>query len=197
MANGGKGFAVNCPNSSSQVRPCPIEKMLDGLAQDDPKRRELGARRRFVVNVLDRTPHTVCEACNNTTPGKKCQFCKADVSKNEFVPLNKVKILQGGPELFIKTLNPIEKMYSEDYGVSIDAYDLVFMTQGTGRERQIAANPLKIEELPEEVFADPETGEKQKLFDRDMLAEPTTVEEIEMYLAGATIKEVNEMRGVK
>lgn len=196
MANGGKGFAVNCPNTSSQVRPCPIEPLLEALAQDDPKRREMGVRRRFVVNVLDRTPHTVCEACGNQTPGKKCIYCQADISKNEFVPLNKVKILEGGPELFNKTLNPIEKMYVEDHGVDISAYDLVFMTQGVGRERQIAANPLKIEDLPDEAFLD-ENGERQKLFDLDLLAEPTSVEEIEMYLAGATIKEVNEARGVK
>lgn len=196
MANGGKGFAVNCPNTSSQVRPCPIEKMIEQMSDDDPKRKDLAARRRFVVNVLDRTPHAVCDACGNTTPGKKCIFCKADVSKGDFQPLNQVKILEGGPELFNKTLNPIEKMYSEDYGVSIDAYDLVFMTQGTGRERQVAANPLKVEELSEDAFLD-ENGERQKLFDLDLLAEPTSVEEIEMYLAGATIKEVNEARGVK
>lgn len=196
MANGGKGFAVNCPNTSSQVRPCPIEKMVAQMSDDDPKRRELSARRRFVVNVLDRTPHTVCDACGNTTPGKKCQFCKADVSKGEFQPLNQVKILEGGPELFNKGLNPIEKMYSEDHGVAIDAYDLVFMTQGVGRDRQIAVNPLKIEDLPDEAFLD-ENGERQKLFDLDLLAEPTSIEEIEMYLAGATIKEVNEARGVK
>jgi hypothetical protein len=196
MANGGKGFAVNCPNTSSQVRPCPIEKMIEKMSDDDPKKKELGARRRFVVNVLDRTPHAVCDACGNTTPGKKCQFCKADLAKAEFQPLNKVKILEGGPELFNKTLNPIEKMYSEDYNATIDQYDIVFMAQGTGRDRQIAANPLKVEDLTEDAFLD-ENGEKQKLFDLDLLSEPTSVEEIEMYLAGATIKEVNEARGVK
>lgn len=196
MANGGKGFAVNCPNTSSQVRPCPVDKLIETMAEDDPKRKEFSARRRFVVNVLDRTPYTVCESCANPTPGKKCQFCKADISKNEFEPLNKVKILEGGPELFNKTLNPIEKMYAEDYGVGIDDYDLVFMTQGVGRDRKIAANPLKVEALPEDVFLDAE-GERQKLFDLELLSEPTTVEEIEAYLRGATIKEVNELKGVK
>jgi hypothetical protein len=195
MANGGKGFAVNCPNVSSQVRPCPVDKLIDTLTDEDQKK-QLSARRRFVVNVLDRTPHTVCDACGNTTPGKKCQFCKADVSKNTFEPLNEIKILEGGPELFNKTLNPIEKMHAEDYGVGIDAYDIVFMTQGVGRDRQIAATPLKIEELPESAFLDAE-GNNQKKFDLDLLAEPTSIEAIEMYLQGATVKEVNEAEGVK
>ena len=157
---------------------------------------QMKARRRFVVNVLDRTPHTVCDACGNTSAGKKCQSCKADISKNEFTPLNQIKILEGGPELFNKSLNPIEKMYSEDYGVGIDGYDIVFMTQGVGRDRQVAPTPLQPEALPEEAFLD-EEGNPQQKFDLELLAEPTSVEEIEAYLEGATIAEVNEMKGVK
>jgi hypothetical protein len=195
QANGGKGFGVNCPNTSSQVRPCPIDKMMEGLSDDDPKRGEYRARRRFVVNVLDRTPHATCDSCGNLTPGKKCQFCGANLSKAEFQPLNQVKILEGGPELFNKTLNPIEKMYKEDHDVDISGYDITFMTQGVGRERQIAATPMTPAELSADAFIDAE-GKEQKLFDLDLLAEPTTVEEIEAFLRGATIKEVNELRGV-
>lgn len=196
MANGGKGFGVTCANISSQVRPCPVEKLIETLSDDDPLLSQIRARRRFIVNILDRTPHTLCGSCGNLTPGKNCQTCNNDVSKNVFEPLNQVKILEQGPELFNKNLNPIEKMYKEDHGVDIDGYDLVFMTQGVGRDRKIAVTPLKVEELPEEAFLD-ENGERQKLFDLDLLAEPTSVEEIEAYLAGATIAEVNELKGVK
>lgn len=196
MANGGKGFGVTCANISSQVRPCPVEKLIVTLNEDDPLISQIKARRRFVVNVLDRTPHTVCDACGNTTPGKKCQFCKADVSKNEFHPLNQVKILEQGPELFNKGLNPIEKMYQEDFAVDITAYDITFMTQGVGRDRKIAATPMKVEALSEADFLD-EEGNAQKLFDLSLLSEATSVDEIEAYLAGATISEVNEMKGVK
>ena len=194
MANGGKGYGVICANVSSQVRPCPVEKLMETLAEDDTTRTTVKARRRFVVNILDRTPHTVCE-CGATTPGKKCQVCGANVSKNEFQPLNQIKILEQGPNLFNKGLNPIEKMYKEDFDADITQYDIVFMTQGVGRERQIAPTPLKVEELPEEAFLDAE-GEPQKKFDLALLAEPTSVDEINMYLAGATISEVNEAKGV-
>lgn len=195
QANGGKGFGVNCPNTSSQVRPCPIEKLVEKLPEDDPKRNEMRARRRFVVNVLDRTPHATCESCGNLTPGKKCQFCGASLAKAEFQPLNRVKILEGGPELFNKTLNPIDKMYKEDHNVDITGYDISFMTQGVGRDRQIAATPMTPADLASDAFLD-ENGEEQKLFDLDLLSEPTSVEEIEAFLRGATIKEVNELRGV-
>ena len=196
MANGGRGFAVNCPNTSSDVRPCPVDILIDQMSEEERKETQMRARRRFVVNVLDRTPHTVCDACGNTSAGKKCQSCKADISKNEFTPLNQIKILEGGPELFNKSLNPIEKMYSEDYGVGIDGYDIVFMTQGVGRDRQVAPTPLQPEALPEDAFLD-EEGNPQQKFDLELLAEPTSVEEIEAYLEGATIAEVNEMKGVK
>jgi len=195
MANGGKGFGVVCANTSSQVRPCPVEHLIATLNDDDPLLSQIKARRRFIVNVLDRTPHTVCEACESTTPGKKCINCGADVSKNEFHPLNVVKIMEQGPNLFNKGLNPIEKMYQEDHGVGIDGYDLVFMTQGNGRDRQIVANPLKVEPLPEDAFLDAE-GNQQKLYDLSLLAEATSVDEINMYLEGATISEVNEAKGV-
>lgn len=196
MANGGKGYGVVCANVSSQVRPCPVDKLLESLPEDDAQRMQMKARRRFVVNVLDRTPHTVCDSCGNTTPGKKCVSCKADVSKNSFEPLNVVKILEQGPELFNKGLNPIETMYREDHAVGIDAYDIVFMTQGEGRDRRIAPTPLKVEPLPDDAFLDAE-GNEQKLFDLHLLTEATSVEEIEAYLRGATISEVNEMKGVK
>ena len=196
MANGGKGFGVNCANVSSQVRPCPVDKMVEGLSDDDSLKGQIKARRRFVVNVLDRTPHTVCNSCQTLSPGKTCSSCGTNISKQKFEPLNQIKILEGGPELFNKSLNPIATMYEEDHGVGIDAYDLVFMTQGIGRERKIAVTPLEVKELTEEDFLD-EEGNPQKRFDLELLAEPTTVEEIEAYLGGATIAEVNELKGVK
>lgn len=197
MANGGKGYGVTCANVSKTVRPCPVDILMETLDDDDALLQQLRVRRRFIVNVLDRTPHTVCESCGNQTPGKnKCTSCGANVSKQEFTPLNLIKILEHGPNLFNKGLNPIEKMYQEDYGVDITHYDIVFMTQGAGRDKQIAPTPLKVEELPESAFLDAE-GNPQQKFDLQLLAEPTSVEEIEMYLQGATIAEVNEARGVK
>jgi hypothetical protein len=193
-ANGGRGMMANCPNTATN-RICPIDKQLDQLANDDPRKIERKAKRRFTVNVLDRTPVTVCPACNAVTPGKTCQSCHTDLKKAEFVPLNKVKILEGGPELFNKTLNTVEKIQFEDFGVDITGYDINFTTTGKLRDRKIAALPKEPEELPEGALDDPETGEQQSVYDLDLLSEPTSVEEIELMMNGATLEEILAVRG--
>lgn len=195
-ANGGRGLMATCPNVGSQVRPCPIEKMSAGKAKDDAEYTERRARPRYIVNVLDRTPHVVCPNCNTTTPGKVCQSCKADVSKEKSFPLNKVKILEQGPRLFNEQLNAVEKLQQEELNAEITDYDIVFQTNGSGRDRKITAIPQQPKELDASVLVDPETGEEQKLFDLDALCEPNTVEEIEAMLRGATIEELNALRGI-
>ncbi len=195
QANKGKGLAAVCPNISSQVRPCPIDGSDSQFSQED--RDTMKARRRFVVNVLDRTPVTLCDSCGNTTPGKKCQFCNAKLDKNTFVPLNQIKILEQGPNLFNKVLNPIEKMQKEDLDKDITDYDIVFMTQGVGRDRVITANPAVPSEISDDELLDPETGEPQKKWSLDLLSEPSTIEEIEAMLRGADMEELNAIRGVK
>lgn len=195
-ANGGRGMMATCPNVGSQVRPCPIEKMSAGKAKDDPEYTERKARPRYMVNVLDRTPHVVCPSCNATTPSKVCQSCGADVSKEKSFPLNRVKILEQGPRLFNEQLNAVEKLQKEELGAEITDYDIVFQTTGSGRDRKITAIPQPPKELSPKDFLDPETGEEQRLFDLDALSEPNTVEEVEAMLRGATIEELNALRGV-
>lgn len=196
QANGGRGMGAVCPNTAANMNICPIEKSLSGLAKDDPKVLENRARRRFVVNVLDRTPVTVCNACDSQTHGKKCQNCGADLKNHDFVPLNKMKILEGGPQLFNTTLNGIDKMQREDFDVEITEYDITFLTQGEGRDRKISATPQKPEPLDDNDLIDITTGNKQQMYDLDLLAEPASVEEVEAMLKGATIDDLNAMRGL-
>lgn len=198
-ANSGKGMAANCPNTAS-TRECPIEKQLVGLAKDDPKVLERRARKRYIVNVLDRTPHTVCPSCNESTPkGKTCSNCRADLKASlDYSPLNRVKILEGGPRLFGETLLAIEKMQKEDYPENeITDYDIVFTTSGTGRDRKIAGMPQKPTDLEDGALNDPESGDAQKLWDLPLLAEPSQIEEIEVMLAGGGVEEINAVRGIK
>lgn len=191
-----RGMFATCPNITAQTKVCPIEDMLKGLEKDDPTYLDKRAKKRFLVNVLDRTPYTVCSSCNEQTPGKKCQNCAAPLTKHDFVPLNKVKILEGGPQLFATTLNAVETMGNEDWGVDITAYDITFQTQGQGRDRKIAAIPQQPSELSETDFIDPETQEPQKRFDLELLSEPNTVEEIHLLLQGAGIAQLNELKGI-
>jgi hypothetical protein len=198
-ANAGRGMMAACPNTSAQDKVCPIEKSVAHLPKDSDERRAANARKRYMVNVLDRTPVTVCDSCNNQTPGKTCQHCSADLKKKkDFVPLNKVKILEGGPQLFTQTLNAVEKMQSEEFdGAEITDYDIVFQSIGVGRDKKTSAIPQPLSEISEADLEDPETGEPQKLFDLDLLAEPNTVEEIELMLKGATIADLNALRGIE
>lgn len=196
-ANGGKGMMTNCPNVTAQTKVCPICAIGFKLPKTDDTRSQYMAKKRFIVNVLDRTPYTICTSCNEETVGKKCTNCGADLKKADFAPLNKVKLLESGPQLFVQGLNAVAKLQAEDYdGAEITDYDINFITQGTGRDRKINPTPTAPSPLPESALIDPETGEKQQLFDLDLLAEPTPIEEIELMLQGATMEELNAVRGI-
>lgn len=199
QANKGRGMSANCPNVRADMSVCPLEASVKGLPKDSPERRDKVARRRFVVNVLDRTNYTTCTSCNEQSPQtrtKECLNCGADLSKATFAPLNKVKIMEGGVKLFNQTLNPIRDMQFEDYnGAEITDYDIVFTTTGEGRDKQISAIPQAPKPLDEEVFLDPTTGEKQSIFNLDDLSEPSTIEEINLMLQGASIQEILAVKG--
>lgn len=194
-ANGGKGMMAVCPNTQT-LKVCPVDNALQGLAKDDPKFMERKAKGRWIINVLDRTPVTVCSNCSTISAGKVCKNCGEDIKKNEFVPLNKVKILEGGPRLFRETLKGIESLQMEEFEKEITEYDITFTTMGSGRDRKISAIPQTPEPLDEAWLIDPATSEKQTVFDLELLAEPTAIEEIEAMMRGATLEELNALRGI-
>lgn len=204
QANGGKGMGAVCPNVTAGLNVCPIEASVAHLPKDNDERRNSNARRRFVVNVLDRTPYTTCNTCNSPTPGKvvppsrtrQCINCGADLKGHDFAPLNKVKILEAGPQLFNNQLNVIADMQEQELGKNITEYDITFTTQGVGRDRTVTALPQDPKELEEDAFFDSETEEDQKLFDLELLAEPATSEEIELMLQGATMDQLNAVKGI-
>jgi hypothetical protein len=207
-ANKGKGMMATCPNTSPGANICPIEQSLKGLPKDDPQVLERRAKKRYLVNVLDRTPHTICPSCNESAPkAKQCQSCGTALKASlDYAPLNRVKLLEHGPRLFAEGLNAVEKMQKEDYPkAEITDYDITFTTSGTGREKKIAAIPQaptfdaddNVVTTPAEWLADPENnGEPQKRWDLQLLTEPTSVEEIEAMLTGAGLDELNAIRGV-
>jgi hypothetical protein len=115
---------------------------------------------------------------------------------HDFAPLNKVKILEQGPRLFNEQLNAIEEMQLEELKAAITDYDITFTTQGKGRERTITALPQDPKPLEEGALLDPETGEEQPLWDLDLLSEPGSVEEIELMLQGASLDQINAVKGI-
>ena len=205
-ANGGKGLSPVCPNVEPGLNICPVEKAYAHLPKDDQERKNNYARRKFVINVLDRTPHTTCPSCETVTPGtinpanpgtKRCIRCEADLKDATFAPLDKIKILEHGPRLFNDQLNVIDEMQKQDFKKDITEYDITFTTQGSGREKKITAIPQDPKPLPEDALLDKETGEPQKKFDLDALTEPETVEVIELMMEGATIDQINAVRGIE
>lgn len=203
-ANGGRGSGAVCPNITAGLNVCPIEAEVAHLPKDNPDRKNANARRKFVVNVLDRTPYTTCSFCNSPTPGKtvpgsrskKCVNCDGDLKGADFSPLNKVKILESGPQLFNQQLNVIEQMQRDELDVDITAYDITFTTQGTGRDRTVTALPQDPKPLEDDAFVDEETGEKQKLYDLETLGEPESPEVITLMLQGATTDQINAVKGI-
>lgn len=194
QANNGKGTSVVCPNVTAQTNACPIEASKADLPKDDPERKASYARRRYITNVLDRTPYTTCSTCNTFTPGTKCTSCGAALKGHDFAPLDKVKILEGGPRLFTEQLNAIEKMQKEDLGKDITEYDITFTTSGKGRDKKISALPRPAEPLPADALLDAETKEPQKVYDLDLLSEPTPIEEIRLNLQGVPFEEILAVR---
>ena len=203
QANNGRGMGAVCPNVSPGLKVCPLELSVEDLPKEAQERKDAQARRKFVVNVLDRTPYTTCGACNNPTPGKtvagsrskQCVNCGFDLKGSDFAPLNKVKILESGPQLFNQQLNVIEDMQLTDHNVDITGYDITFTTQGVGRERSVTAIPQDPSELPEDAFST-EEGEDQKLWDLELLAEPASAEEISLMMQGATMDQLNAVKGI-
>jgi hypothetical protein len=205
QANGGRGMGAVCPDSPGNPKICPVELKYADLPKDNDDRKANYARKKFVVNVLDRTPYTTCKNCNTVTPGKvsaaastkQCVSCGASLKGHDFHPLNKVKILESGPRLFNQNLNAIQQMQFDELGKDIVDYDLTFTTQGIGRERNITVIPQDPKPLEEDAFTDAETGEEQQLFDLELLAEPASVEEITLMLQGATVEQLNVLRGIE
>jgi hypothetical protein len=193
VANGGRGMGAVCPG----LNTCPLDALAKA-SDDEAEKQNLRARKRYIVNVLDRTPHTVCSNCSTKTPGKKCSNCDNDLTKkHEFYPLNQVKILEGGPQLFEQSLNAIEDLQQEELQKGITEYDIVFSTKGVGRDRVIVANPGAVVELTDDDFLDPETGEKQEVFDLKNLAEASTPDEIRIMLEGGGVAEINAAKGIE
>lgn len=201
QANKGGGLSVVCPNTAPGLSLCPIEAKYADLPRDNPERKNNNARQRYIINVLDRTPHTICKSCNSLTPGKRgpegtgkfCVTCAADLKGLDFKPLNKIKLLEQGPKLFYQ-FNTIEKLQLEEIEKPILDYDIIITSEGVGRDRVLTANPGPDKPLEEDALLDSD-GEQQELYDLEALAEPTSPEAITLFLGGATYDQVRATVG--
>ena len=118
------------------------------------------ARRKvFYVNVLDKTPAKVCPKCGFEDKNIKHTECtECDTALPEATPLNKVKILNKGVQLF-DLLNALNKgvVHPETHEpIGLTHYDVILTVSGAGRDKKTSPihsldlNNLAEEDVPEE-----------------------------------------------
>lgn len=102
---------------------------------------------RYFVNVLDRTPTKICTKCsaevrNLNSPA--CTSCGELITTVQAKPLNKVKILGKGIQLF-EQLNAIEASIFDKEGnpLTLTDYDITLVPSGSGKKTTITPIPDK------------------------------------------------------
>jgi len=143
---------------------CPICENNRKIYQEHPEdfRNVQGyypKARRFSTNVLDKTPVKICPACGKSHKAVSGNYpiacsCGQAIVNVEPAPLNKVRVLNKGADLFDQ-FNEFEKAQLTEDGESIPLqhYDIVLSVSGTGKETRIVAIPKMpitgVQALPE------------------------------------------------
>lgn len=104
---------------------------------------------RYFVNVLDKTPTKVCPKCNEevrnlNSPACTNPKCGELITTVQAKPLNKVKILGKGVQLF-EQFNAIEASLFDKEGnpLGLTSYDITLVPSGSGKKTTITPIPDK------------------------------------------------------
>ncbi len=102
--------------------------------------------RRYMVNVLDKTPVRTCQKCGEEYADKSvttCSKCKEIIAGDQLAPSGKVKILARGVTLFDQ-LNAIESAVLDEKGkvIGLTNYDITLIVSGTGKSKVITPIPV-------------------------------------------------------
>lgn len=185
------GMNVQCLGNE-----CPVcrdnRKIIMENPQDFRNIKGYAPRRQtFILNVLDRTPAKICpsEACkeevkaiNGVFP-PQCPKCGALITAVKASPLNKVKILAKGVELFSK-LNAFEVAVNDAEGnpLPLTKYDIMLSVSGNKKESPTPipnSNATDVIEIPEDQF-----------FERERVAVKLTAEEIGELQRGVALRDI-------
>ncbi len=139
--------SVECLGDECPV--CDVNKKIyagnpEGF-RDDPNYHARSVR--YFVNVLDRTMSRTCAKCsaeikNLSVPS--CPKCNEMIMSTPIKPLNRVKILGKGVQLF-EQLNAIEASVLNQEGapLGLTAYDITLVPSGSGKKLTITPIPDK------------------------------------------------------
>lgn len=179
---------------------CPICMSNGKIIRDNPEnfrqaKSYYPRRPRFFCNVLDRTPVKLCPKCgkankaiNNVFP-MVCGACQENIVPVAVRPLEKIKVLIKGPELF-EQFNGFETNMQNEKGepMRLQDYDFILNVSGTGQETKTQAIPLTssndVVSINEEDLFDLEEVGSVKLTPNEMLD----------FLKGVNLKDIYNTR---
>jgi hypothetical protein len=115
----------------------PIRRYMDSLGEGHPKHRR--PSRRFVINVIDRTPVIRAENGGTVYPDESGKFAVAGDPR----PNNRMMILEFGPSLMESLLTLHNRMRNLKTGeqMAIQQFDIQIFTRGQGRDTTKSAIP--------------------------------------------------------
>lgn len=146
---------------------------------------------RFYVNVMDKTRAKTCSACGTVTKNLSLVTCPACASVlSEIQPLNKIKVLAKGRELFeslVMLSNTIRN--ANDEVIPITQYDWSLVVSGTEKNTKTSPLPRWVpgQENEQDLLG-------QELFPLDSVLPQLTREELVDLLNGASLKDIFAIR---
>ena len=178
---------------------CPVCQNNRKIIQDNPEtfRTVKGyhpRQRRYLINVLDKTPVKVCPSCGhaNKKNGREfspvCVKCQTVITTVSIAPLNQVCVLAKGVELFGK-FNALEENVADAEGtpLPLNSYDINLFVQGVGKD-------VKIDPIPMASSNEPVTVAPESLYELDNLIIKLTPVEINNLLRGVSMKDIFNAR---
>lgn len=181
---------------------CPICKDNFIILRENPKNyRDIKgwnpARKTYFVNVLDKTGVKTCPSCstdvkkNGATYPAACPKCSTMITTTAEHPLNKVKILSRGVQLFDYLNSMVSSVLDADGNIrDINTYDIVLTVSGEGKERKVFPMPLTAN-------SEPVTLGEDALFDLNRAVVTLNPAEIKELQRGVKVKDILLARKVE
>ncbi len=150
-------------------------------------------RARFYINVFDKTPAKVCPKDGKELPQEATSCPACGTFLPEAAPLNKVKVLSSGKDVFEDLKIQSKSIRNEqDERIDIRMYDFLLTVVGVGRDREIHTTPRWFP--GKEALQD--VGDQQ-LFDLSNATIKLSREEMLDVFNGAALRDVFTLRRAK
>lgn len=170
---------------------CPICKNNRKIILENPETfRDISGysprSRRYFVNVYDKTPAKVCPQCGAEIKQDipTCPSCNTIITAVERKPLDKVKVLAKGKQLF-EQLIALEQVIVDETGTprGLTNFDITLVTAGAGKTA--TCTPIFTGNVGAPVFV-----EKPDLFDLHNAVIKLSEDELHDFQSGVSLKDI-------